>query len=88
MEKTTKEYGAIRLPKELIEELQVWREAYSRSYSKGKITFEFMIRGMLDSLADSEPGVVEELEKMAQEKPELMEKLSKYRGEAYSGNGK
>ena len=35
-----------------------------------------MISGMLDSLEDSEPGVVEELDEIMKKHPELMEKMS------------
>lgn len=39
-----------------------------------------MIRGMLDSLEDSDPGVIEELDAIVKRHPELLNKLSVYRG--------
>lgn len=35
-----------------------------------------MIRSMLDSLEDTEPGIVEELDEIMKMHPELMEKMS------------
>lgn len=80
MNKVKKEYTAIRLPKELVEELQIWQEAFSRSYNRGRITYEFMLRGMLDSLSDTEPAVVAELEKMVKQDPSLLERMGRYCG--------
>ena len=39
-----------------------------------------MIRGMLDSLPDTEPSVVEELGSMLKKHPELMDKMAKCDG--------
>lgn len=74
----TKKFATIRLPMEIVEELQVWRTAFERSYGRGRITYEFMIRGMLDCLKETEPGVFGEMEKMMEEDPSLLEKMGKY----------
>ena len=73
-----KAFTAIRLPSSLVEELKVWKVAFERSYGRGPLTYEFMIRGMLDCLEETEPGVFEELKKMMEEEPALLEKLGKY----------
>lgn len=71
-----KEFKAVRLPEELVDELQLWREAYSRHSNRGKITFEFMVREMLDQFLRNEPGVVDEMRGMVGENPGLADKLS------------
>ena len=71
------EYTPLNLPKALVEELKVWRMAFCTCYGK-TISYGEMIRGMLDSLQDSDPGVVEELDRMVKKHPELLEKLGNY----------
>ena len=75
------EYTPLNLPKPLVEELKVWRAAFSACYGK-TVSYGEMIRGMLDSLEDSDPGVVEELNGMVERHPELQEKLGNYRSVA------
>ena len=72
-------YTTLNLPTALVEELKVWRTAFSAAYGKS-VSYEEMIRGMLDSLEDSEPGVVEELDTIVRKHPELAQKLANYRG--------
>lgn len=73
-------YTTLNLPTALVEELKVWRMAFNNAYGKS-VSYGDMIRGMLDSLEDTEPGVVEELETIIKKHPELQEKLANYRGE-------
>lgn len=73
------EYTPMNLPKPLVEELKVWRMAFCACYGK-TVSYGEMIRGMLDSLEDSDPGVVEELDLIIKKHPELMGKLANYRG--------
>lgn len=54
------------------------RMAFSAAYGK-TVSYGEMIRGMLDSLEDTDPGVVEELESMIKKHPNLQNKLSEYR---------
>lgn len=75
------EYTPLNLPKPLVEELKVWRMAFCASYGK-TVSYGEMIRGMLDSLEDSDPGVVEELNGLVEKHPELQEKFGKYRSVA------
>ena len=74
-----KGYTAINLPTTLIEELKVWRQAFYNAYGR-PVSYAEMIRGMLDSLEDTEPGVVEEMDIIVKKHPELLEKLGTYRG--------
>lgn len=77
---TKVEYSPLNLPKTLVEELKVWRMAYCASYGK-TVSYAEMIRGMLDSLETTEPGVCEELQRIIEMHPELGEKIGKYAGE-------
>lgn len=72
-------YTTLNLPTALVEELKVWRMAFNNAYGKS-VTYGDMLRGMLDSLEDSDPGVVSELETLLAKHPELKEKLSNYHG--------
>lgn len=80
------EYIHLNLPKALVEELKVWRLAFCSSYGK-TVSYGEMIRRMLDSLEDSEPGVVEELDRMVRKHPELQSKLGGSRGLAAQDTG-
>ena len=71
-------YTTLNLPTALVEELKVWRMAFNTSYGK-TISYAEMIRGMLDSLEDTEPGVVKEMGDIINKHPELMEKMANYR---------
>lgn len=75
----SKNYTALNLPTALVEELKIWRLAFNASYGKN-VSYAQMIRGMLDSLEDTDPGVVEELDHMVKKHPELLDKLAEYRG--------
>lgn len=72
-------YTTLNLPTALVEELKVWRTAFSAAYGKS-VSYGEMIRGMLDSLEDTEPGVVEELDTIVRKHPELAQKLANFRG--------
>ena len=67
-------YSTLNLPKSLVEELKVWRMAFCAAYGK-QVSYGEMIRGMLDSLEDSDPGVVEELDRLVKKHPELRERM-------------
>lgn len=74
-----KGYTAINLPMTLTEELKVWKMAFSASYGR-PVSYAEMIRGMLDSLEDTEPGVVAEMDEIIKKHPELLERMANYRG--------
>lgn len=59
-----KDYGTICLPKKMIEEIKLWRKAYMVCYPQKDISYESMIRGMLDCLEPYEPDVYAEFSKM------------------------
>lgn len=63
-------YTPLNLPKTLVEELKVWRLAFSAAYGK-TVSYGEMIRGMLDCLDDTEPAVVNELGRILEKHPEL-----------------
>ncbi len=70
-------YTTLNLPTALVEELKVWRMAFNTSYGK-TISYAEIIRGMLDSLEDTEPGVVAEMDEIIKKHPELAEKMGNY----------
>ena len=72
-------YKTLNLPAILVDELRVWQMAFNNAYGR-QVSYGEMIRGMLDSLEDSEPSVVEELDLIVKKHPELLEKLANYRG--------
>lgn len=74
-------YTTLNLPTALVEELKVWRMAFNTSYGK-TVSYAEIIRGMLDSLETTEPGVCEELQRIVEMHPELGEKIGKYAGES------
>lgn len=55
------EYTPLNLPKKLVEELNIWKMVFCACYGR-TVSYGEMIRGMLDSLEDSDPGVIEELD--------------------------
>ena len=61
----------ITLPTKLVEELKIWKMAFNASYGK-EVSYGEMIRGMLDSLEETEPGVVDKLEHIIAKHLELM----------------
>ena len=82
------EYTPLNLPKALVEELKIWRMAFNNAYGK-TVSYGEMLRGMLDSLEQTEPGVVDELNSIMEKHPDLMEKMANYRnlcGEEANGD--
>lgn len=73
-----KGYTTINLPTTLIEELKVWRQAFNNAYGR-PVSYAEMLRGMLDSLEDTDPGVVEEMDSIITKHPELKDKLGNFR---------
>ena len=71
------EYTTLNLPKALVEELKIWRMAFCAAYGK-QVSYSEMLRGMLDSLEDSDPGVVEEMDRLVKKHPDLEEKMGNY----------
>ena len=67
-------YGALNIPESLVDELKVWKMAFSMSYGR-TVSYAEMIRSMLDSIPQSDPDVFEALEKILEMNPELKEKI-------------
>lgn len=74
-------YTTLNLPTALVEELKVWKMAFSASYGR-PMSYGEMLRGMLDSLEDTEPGVVAELDDIMKKHPELMKRMANYQCDA------
>lgn len=72
------EYTPLNLPKTLVEELKIWRLAFCSAYGR-TVSYGEMIRSMLDSMEDSDPGVLDELGRIIEKHPELEEKMAVYR---------
>ncbi len=67
-------YTPLNLPEQLVEELKLWKQAYSIAYMR-PVSYAEMIRRMLDSLPATDPGIVEEMEGIIHRHPELGERL-------------
>ena len=72
-------FTTLNLPSSLVEELKVWRQAYMIAYGR-TISYGEMIRTMLDNLDTDEPDVVEALDMLTKNHPELAAKVDKYKG--------
>ena len=59
-DKTVKDFGNIRIPQSLIEELKMWRQAFI-SVDNRPMTYECMFTGMLETLKDVKPEVYAEV---------------------------
>ncbi len=62
-EKTTKDFGNIRLPKTIIDELKVLRQAYINVDNR-PMTYECMLSSMLERFAKERPDVYKEAERL------------------------
>lgn len=58
--KTNKDYGNIRIPQPLIEELKAWRQAYINVDNR-PMTYERMLASMLEKQKESRPEVYREV---------------------------
>ena len=68
-------YMGINLPDSLVEELKVWKMAYSLSSGRN-VSYAEMVQDMLGSLKVGNPSVVEAMDHLIQANPELKTKLS------------
>lgn len=59
-EKSIKDYGAIRIPQPLIEDLKVWRQAFI-SVDNRPMTYECMFNSMLEVMKATKPEVYAEV---------------------------
>lgn len=58
--KTNKDYGNIRIPQPLIEELKAWRQAFINVDNR-PMTYECMLASMLEKQKESRPEVYREV---------------------------
>lgn len=70
-------YKPLNLPSALVEELKVWKTAFSAAYGR-PVSYAEMIRSLLDYIPETEPDVEEQLDLITQKHPELLEKLGKW----------
>lgn len=75
----TNGYTTLNLPTALVEELKVWRMAFNNAYGK-TVSYGEMLRGMLDSMGQIDPSVVDELNTIIKKHPDLEAKMANYRG--------
>ena len=68
-------YTTLNLPTELVEALKVWKMAFTAAYGR-PMSYADIITGMLDSLEDSEPTVIEEMDRLTEKHPELLDIIS------------
>lgn len=68
-------YAALNIPDSLVEELKVWKMAFSMSYGR-TVSYAEMIRSMLDSIPQSDPDVYGALTKLLEMNPKLKEKMN------------
>lgn len=64
----------INLPSSLIEELKLWKQA-SSNVALRPVSYAEFIRGMLDSLDETEPDITREMDRMIEAHLELAKKL-------------
>ena len=74
MENNTKKFVAMNLPRELVEELKVWKTAYSLTYGKS-MTYGDIITSLLCGVEKTDPEVYEEMTRMVSAHPDLMNRL-------------
>ena len=72
------EYVPLYLPKPLVEEMEIWRQAYCNVFKK-TVSYGEMIRGMLESVDETDPAIVDELGAILDRNPELERKMCVYR---------
>ncbi len=65
-DKTVKDYGTIRIPQPLIEELKIWRQAFIIVDNR-PMTYECMLNSMLDELKETKPEVYAEVCRIKEE---------------------
>lgn len=69
-------YVPICLPENLVEELKVWKIAFTMACGKN-VTYAEMMRTMIDSLEKTNPDIGRTMDSMKQMNPSFSGKLSK-----------
>lgn len=68
-----KEYTQVSFSTDLVEELRLWRMAFSNCAAK-PVSFAEMIREMLDLLKKEKPDVYEEFERIVSKRADIVNK--------------
>lgn len=66
-EKPVKDYGNIRVPQSLVEDLKAWRQAFINVDSR-PMTYECMFQTMLEEIKGSRPEVYREMVRLRNDK--------------------
>lgn len=69
-------YASLRLPAALIDELKLWKQAASNAAMR-PVSYAEFIRGILDSLDETEPDVTHEMDRMIESHPEIAKKIGR-----------
>ena len=72
-------YKGIRLPEDLVEELKIWKRAFSSCYMK-EVSYGEMIRMMLDNLDAIDPDITVTMDRLIERYPEYSSIVGKYKG--------
>ncbi len=74
-----KPFKYFNLQADLVDELKIWRQAYMISAGR-TVSYGEMIRGWIDGIENNEPDVIKAMDMLIENRPELLEKIGKYRG--------
>ena len=74
-----KSFKSFNLPADLVDELKIWRQAYMIAAGR-TVSYGEMIRGWIDSIDSNEPDVTKAVDMLIENRPELAEKIGKYKG--------
>ena len=66
-DKPVKDYGSIRVPQSLVEDLKAWRQAFINVDSR-PMTYECMFQSMLEGIKESHPEVYREMVRLRSDK--------------------
>lgn len=66
-DKPVKDYGSIRVPQSLVEDLKAWRQAFINVDSR-PMTYECMFQSMLEGIKESRPEVYREMVRLRSDK--------------------
>jgi len=70
-------FTTINLPDAMVEELKIWRMAFTAAYGRS-MSYGEMLRSMLDGLPEIEPGVVYEMDHILSVHEDLAAKMTEY----------
>ena len=74
-----KSFKSFNLPADLVDELKIWRQAYIIAAGR-TVSYGEMIRGWIDAIDGNEPDVTKAMDMLIENRPELTEKIGKYKG--------